>query len=102
MAYAIGTTLAFVISLLALWIGLDCYRAFYPTVMMGIVLLMHGGYDFFHGHLVDNPGMPAWWPEFCLTDDVTVSSIGVRSKGETLRGPARPVAVCNRYRRRSA
>lgn len=30
----------------------------------------HGILDAFHGHLVDNPGVPAYWPPFCLGYDV--------------------------------
>jgi hypothetical protein len=29
----------------------------------------HGVFDFVHGHLVTNPGVPAWWPTFCLAYD---------------------------------
>ena len=36
-------------------------------------LAMHGIYDFFHGHFFTNPGVPAWWPEFCLAYDVMVA-----------------------------
>ncbi|MBX7183711.1 MAG: hypothetical protein K1Y01_01070 [Vicinamibacteria bacterium] len=30
----------------------------------------HGVMDFFHHHLVMNPGVPEWWPGFCLGYDV--------------------------------
>jgi len=30
----------------------------------------HGVMDFFHGRLVDNPGVPEWWPGWCLAYDV--------------------------------
>jgi hypothetical protein len=33
-------------------------------------LFAHGVMDFFHGHLVDNPGVPGWWPGWCLAYDV--------------------------------
>ncbi len=28
-------------------------------------LAAHGAMDAVHGHLVDNPGVPSWWPGFC-------------------------------------
>lgn len=28
-----------------------------------------------HGHLVANPGVPRWWPGFCLAFDVVVAAI---------------------------
>jgi hypothetical protein len=37
-------------------------------------LAAHGVFDFFHGHVVANPGVPAWWPAFCLTYDVTAAA----------------------------
>jgi hypothetical protein len=30
----------------------------------------HGILDAFHGYVVDNTGMPVWWPAFCGTYDV--------------------------------
>ncbi|MBX3431231.1 MAG: DUF3703 domain-containing protein [Hyphomonadaceae bacterium] len=32
-------------------------------------LLGHAGLDFFHAHVVTNPGLPSWWPGFCATFD---------------------------------
>jgi len=34
----------------------------------------HGVFDFVHGYLVTNPGVPAWWPPFCLAYDVTAAA----------------------------
>lgn len=36
-------------------------------------LFAHGVFDFFHGHLVPNPGVPVWWPGFCMAYDVTAA-----------------------------
>jgi len=30
----------------------------------------HGAFDFFHHRFIQNPGVPAWWPGFCLSFDV--------------------------------
>ncbi len=30
----------------------------------------HGVFDFFHHLLIQNPGVPVWWPGFCLAFDV--------------------------------
>ena len=32
-------------------------------------LWAHGVFDFVHGNLIANPGVPKWWPAFCLTFD---------------------------------
>jgi hypothetical protein len=30
----------------------------------------HGAFDFVHHWFIQNPGVPYWWPGFCLTFDV--------------------------------
>jgi hypothetical protein len=30
----------------------------------------HGVFDFLHHLLIQNPGLPVWWPGFCLSFDV--------------------------------
>jgi hypothetical protein len=30
----------------------------------------HGVFDFFHHLLIENPGVPTWWPGFCMAFDV--------------------------------
>ena len=37
-------------------------------------LAAHGLFDLVHGTLIANPGVPGWWPEFCLTYDVTAAA----------------------------
>jgi hypothetical protein len=37
----------------------------------------HGLFDAIHGYLVVNPGVPAWWPAFCLAFDVTAAAVMV-------------------------
>jgi hypothetical protein len=34
-------------------------------------LCAHGLFDMVHFRLIENPGVPVWWPAFCLTYDVT-------------------------------
>ena len=33
-------------------------------------LALHGVFDAFHGRVLENPGVPAWWPAWCLAYDV--------------------------------
>jgi len=35
-----------------------------------VALAAHGIFDFFHGKAISNPGVPRWWPPFCLTYDI--------------------------------
>lgn len=37
-------------------------------------LAAHGIFDLGHGTVISNPGVPSWWPEFCLTIDVTLAA----------------------------
>lgn len=37
-------------------------------------LAAHAILDAFHGSVVSNPGVPAWWPAFCLTYDLTAAA----------------------------
>jgi hypothetical protein len=36
-------------------------------------LAAHGVFDLVHGHLIANPGVPRWWPRFCLAYDVVAA-----------------------------
>jgi len=33
----------------------------------------HGVFDFFHAGLIDNPGVPLWWPTFCGAYDIVAA-----------------------------
>src|SRR5918911_308101 len=35
----------------------------------------HGVFDFFHHLLIHNPGVPAWWPGFCMSFDVLAGGL---------------------------
>lgn len=37
-------------------------------------LAAHGVMDFFHSHIVENPGVPEWWPGFCGGYDVAAAA----------------------------
>jgi len=36
-------------------------------------LAAHGIFDLVHPAIISNPGVPHWWPPFCLTYDVTAA-----------------------------
>jgi hypothetical protein len=38
-----------------------------------IALGAHGVFDLAHDMIVSNPGVPRWWPTFCLTYDATAA-----------------------------
>lgn len=37
-------------------------------------LALHGVFDFFHHAVIPNPGVPAWWPGWCLAYDVVAAA----------------------------
>ena len=39
-----------------------------------LALAAHGVFDLAHSRVISNPGVPAWWPAFCLTYDVTAAA----------------------------
>jgi len=39
-----------------------------------VALAAHGIFDLTHAAIVSNPGVPSWWPEFCLAYDVTAAA----------------------------
>lgn len=49
------------------------FKASLWLVAMGLV--GHGVFDFFHHWLIPNPGVPPWWPGFCLTFDVIFGAL---------------------------
>ena len=36
-------------------------------------LALHGVFDFCHPAVITNPGVPVWWPGWCLAYDVTAA-----------------------------
>jgi hypothetical protein len=53
-------------------------------VVVGLVA--HAIFDFTHAHIVENSGVPRWWPGFCLAYDATagayLAALLLRSKSQ--------------------
>ena len=123
MEYLIGLFLSLAVAGLALIIGLDRERVFYPTVLIvtasyyvlfavmaasgrtlvieiavasgflllatigykrslwlvAVALVGHGVFDIVHHLLIENPGVPHWWPSFCMVIDVIFAGLLVWS-----------------------
>jgi hypothetical protein len=41
--------------------------------LVAFALAGHAVFDFFHHMFIENPGVPAWWPGFCLGFDMIAS-----------------------------
>lgn len=48
------------------------YKRSFRIIAAGI--FAHGVFDFFHHFFVPNPGMPPWWPAFCMSFDVAMGA----------------------------
>lgn len=42
--------------------------------LVGLGLLLHGVFDLLHPAVIDNPGVPVWWPTFCAAVDLLLGS----------------------------
>lgn len=42
--------------------------------IVAAALAAHGMFDFFHEHIIPNPGVPPWWPMFCLAYDLAAAA----------------------------
>ena len=56
--------------------------------IVAAALAAHGLFDFVHGRLISNPGVPAFWPAFCGGYDVTAGAYLARL---LTRRPAPPL-----------
>jgi len=59
----------------ALFVLIACLALRYSAWFAVAGLFAHGIFDFFHSHLIANPGVPIWWPQFCLAYDVTAAAV---------------------------
>ena len=41
--------------------------------LLVIALAGHGLFDLIHARVIDDPGVPSWWPSFCLAYDVVTA-----------------------------
>lgn len=62
--------------------------------LVAAALFAHGVYDFFHPHLIANPGVPVWWPGFCGAYDIVAAFfLAWLLRSGNLSAP-RPVSSC--------
>ena len=42
--------------------------------LVALALFAHGVFDYFRGPFITNPGVPAFWPDFCMAYDVVAAA----------------------------
>lgn len=57
--------------------------------IVAMALIGHGVFDVFHSGLITNPGMPAWWPAFCMAYDVGAGVFMAAFLRSRIRGEVR-------------
>jgi hypothetical protein len=66
-----------------------------------VAIICHGVFDFVHHWFIENPGVPHWWPGFCMAFDVISGWLAVRLMTsfkplERLVRGTHPLAKCAR------
>jgi hypothetical protein len=59
-------------------------------------LATHGVFDWFHGGLIANAGVPPWWPGFCMTFDLVAAAwlaIALRASRVAANAQYRPARI---------
>jgi hypothetical protein len=44
--------------------------AFFSPMLVGTGIIAHGLFDVVHSVIIENSGVPTWWPSFCASIDV--------------------------------
>ena len=74
---------------MAVFVGLAATGFKTSLWLVVIGLAAHGLFDFFRGGLITNPGVPAWWPMFCMSFDLVAAAclawLLVRGRGQAQR-----------------
>lgn len=50
----------------------------------------HGVFDLAHPHLIANPGVPVWWPAFCMTYDISAALYLAWLLNRSILSPTQP------------
>jgi hypothetical protein len=88
-----GSTQALVLELVggAVFIGAAVLGFKSSLWIVAVALAGHGLFDFVHGSIIANPGVPAWWPQFCGAYDVTAGAyLAVLLRNRRLAGSSAP------------
>jgi hypothetical protein len=65
--------------------------------VIAAALCGHGVFDFFHHQFIQNPGVPVWWPGFCMAFDIVA---GIFLAGLLVRRSGfAPVSIAHTGRR---
>ena len=71
-----GTTHALVLESLvvAVFLAAAVWGFKWSLWLVVVAFVAHGIFDLGHASIISNPGVPAWWPSFCLTFDLAIAA----------------------------
>ena len=54
------------------FLAVALFGALRVPLLVGIGIVAHGLFDLVHPAIIYNPGVPSWWPSFCISIDVAL------------------------------
>jgi hypothetical protein len=72
--------------------------------LVAIALVGHGVFDIVHHLLIENSGVPRWWPGFCSAFDIIFGgwlAVGLMRRRLSARSTSPPTLRVQRYRKAS-
>lgn len=73
-AFMAEEAIVFEIVVATLFSGVAIFGAYRWAPLIGIGIMLHGVFDFIHPHIIQNAGVPVWWPAFCGGVDVVLGA----------------------------
>jgi len=69
-----GRTLLIEIAIASVFLALGVVGFKTNLWLIAAAVVAHGVFDCIHHWFIQNPGVPSWWPGFCLTFDVFIGA----------------------------
>lgn len=62
------------IAAMSIFVLLAAFGALRSRWFLVLGLALHGVFDLFHPHFIDNAGVPLWGPQFCMAYDLAAAA----------------------------
>lgn len=73
-AFMAGQAIVFELLAAAVFVAIAIAGYLRSAALVGVGVLLHGVFDVVHPHVVDNAGVPSWWPPICLGFDAVLGA----------------------------
>jgi dipeptide/tripeptide permease len=61
-------------AVMSVFVLLAAFGALRTRWVLVLGLALHGVFDLVHPRLIENAGVPSWWPQFCLAFDLAAAA----------------------------